>query len=273
MLTNTCSDWEECDDKYSDYEYKSTEEDEYENESFDDNDSLLEKINEIRINSKEKKCFYKELNIFLELFPKSKLCHEYEENDFKVKIRLTYDHEEYYLFMEKWDCFLKLYEKINDTFEVAYHEIVLDKINFFIDIDINYYKKSHITKKVLKEYFKNKLNLEIKEINIDIYKLNNISRFIINSYCFLINDHKYIYNNIKEILESSNIKVIETDYKYIPIEYFNDEKIFLTNIYNSFYYNLITNNSNMDIVFENNDNFILSDECQYLLQYYLKIIL
>ena len=95
---------------------------------------------------------------------------------------------------------------------------------------------------------KNKLNLEIKEINIDIYKLNNIFRFIINSCCFLINDHKYINNNIKENLESSN----------------NDEKIFLTNIYNSFYYNLITNNSNMDIVFENNDNFILSDECDFI---------
>jgi hypothetical protein len=218
----------------------------------------------MRINREKKKCFYKELNIFLELFPESKLCHKYQENNFKVKIRLTYNCKEYYLFMQKWDYFLKLCKKINDTFKVIYHEIVLDKIKFFIDIDINDYKKSQITKKVLKEYFKNKLNLEIKEVNIDLYKLNNIYRFIINSCCFLTNDHKHIYDDIKDILESNNIKVVESDYKYIPIEYFNDEKIFLTNIHNSLNYNLITNNLNMDIVFENNDNFILSDKCDFI---------
>ncbi len=180
---------------------------------------------------------------------------EYEENDLKVKIKIIYDCKEYYLFMENWDHFLKLYEKINNLFKVIYHEIILDKIKFFIDIDITDCKKICIIRNILKNYFKKKFNLEVEKI--DMYRLNNISRYIINNYCFLINDYKYMYNDIKDILKNINIKVMETNYKYIPIEYFNDENVFLTNTHNSFYYNLITNNLKMDIIFENNDNFIL----------------
>lgn len=218
-------------DKYSDYEYESTEDEDY-YESLGDNDSLIEDIKKMNINNNKNDKFYEDLMQLIS-FKKNKICYEYENNiNFNVKIKMVYKSKNYYLYMKKWKDFLELYKKIDKNYKIIYYEIITDRIKFFIDVEEKTEENINV-KKMLEKYFKDKYNLNVEIIS---YKLNEDVRFIINNYCFYIEDCKDLYNGIKDKLK--NNKFLLLDNKYIQTDCFSNEMFFLTNTYNTEYYNI-----------------------------------
>lgn len=223
-------------DKYSDYEYESTEDEDY-YESLGDNDSLIEDIKKMNINNNKNDKFYEDLMQLIS-FKKNKICYEYENNiNFDVKIKMVYKSKNYYLYMKKWKDFLELYKKIDKNYKIIYYEIITDRIKFFIDVEEKTEENINV-KKMLEKYFKDKYNLNVEIIS---YKLNEDVRFIINNYCFYIEDCKDLYNGIKDKLK--NNKFLLLDNKYIQTDCFSNEMFFLTNTYNTEYYNIQNVNS------------------------------
>lgn len=213
-------------DKYSDYEYESTNDEDY-YESLDDNDSLIEDIKKININNDNKDKFYEELMKLISV-KKDKLCYEYENNsNFDVKIKMFYKNKNYYLYMKKWKDFLELYKKINKNYKIKYYEIITDRIKFFMDIEEKTEEIINV-KKILEKYFKDKYDLNVEIIS---YKSNEYIRFIVNNYCFYIEDFKDLYNDIKDKIKNNKFLLIND--KYIQLDCFTNEIFFLTNIYNT----------------------------------------